>query len=273
MTVRPATPDDYGTFARLFPELRAPDPIPSQEKFEREMMGTTFVAVRDGRPVGVAHWLVFTDTGHLRILISDPAARRQGVGRELMAAVRDRFREAGCKAWRLNVFPTNAGAIALYESFGLTKAWRSRAISFSWSLLDNRTARYEARIIRPDDDAHVEHETGMLPGLVTDARTKDRVLLMIERSDQVTAVAVFDPSFPGAYPFRAKTPDDAVSLLIALRPHARPTDDQIMIATEDQESLADALIELGGMVRVETMHMRGKLAQSSRSVGSNHTSS
>lgn len=259
MPVRPATPDDYGTFARLFPELRGPDDVPSAEKFVREMMPTTFVAERDGRAVGIAHWLVFTGAGHLRILISDPAERRRGVGRELMTAVRDRFDEAGCREWRLNVFPHNAGAIALYESFGLRRTWRSRALHFAWSLLHDRPPMHAARPIEPDDDAHVEHETGMLLGLVADARSKGRVLRMIERRDQVVAAAVFDPTFPGAYPFRARSIDDAVSLLHALASHARPADDAIMIATEDQEALADALIGIGATVRVETVHMRGPL--------------
>lgn len=259
MPVRPAIPDDYGTFARLFPELRVPDAVPTAEKFVRELMPTAFIAERDGRPVGIACWQVLRGAGYLRIIISDPAERRTGIGRELMTAVRDRFREAGCETFALNVLPDNAGAIALYESFGLAKAWRSRAVSFRWSILDAHPAAHPARIIEPEDDAHAEHERGMLPGIIADARAKGRILRMIERGDQVTGAAVFDAAFPGAFPFRAKTIDDAVSLLHALRPHARPTDDAIAIATEEQEALADGLIALGATVRVETMHMRGPL--------------
>lgn len=260
MTVQPAIPADYGTFARLFPELRVPDAIPSQEKFERELMPTAFMAVnRDGRAVGIACWQILAGAGYLRIIISDPAERRQGIGRELMTAVRDRFRAAGCTTFCLNVFPDNAAAIALYESFGLAKAWRSRAVHFDWALLDGRPATSTARVIEPDDDAHAEHETGMYLGLVADARAKGRVLYMIERDDQVVAATVFDPTFPGAYPFRAKTLDDAIALLHALRPHARPTDEGLAISTEDQEALADALLAIGAKVRVETLHMRGPL--------------
>ena len=259
MTVRAAIPDDYGTFARLFPELRVPDAVPTAEKFVRELMPAAFIAERDGRPVGIACWQILRGAGYLRIIITDPAERRSGIGRELMTAVRDRFREAGCETFALNVLPDNAGAIALYESFGLSKAWRSRAVTFRWSILDAHPAVHEARVIEPDDDAHAEHERGILPGLIADARAKGRVLMMIEREDQVTAAAVFDPTFPGAYPFRAKTIEDAVSLLHALRPHARTTDDEINVVPEDQETLADELIDLGATVRIETMHMRGAL--------------
>jgi GNAT superfamily N-acetyltransferase len=259
MSIRPAKADDYGTFARLFPELRVPDAVPTAEKFVRELMPTAFIAEREGRAVGVACWQVLRGAGYLRIIISDPTERRTGIGRELMTAVRVRFIEAGCETFALNVLPENVAAIRLYESFGLRKAWRSRAVSFSWSLLDARPAIHSARVIEPDDDAHAEHETGMLPGIVADARAKGRVLMMIERGDQVTGAAVFDPTFPGAFPFRAKTLDDAVSLLHALRPHARPTDEAIAVVTEDQEALGDALVDLGATVRVETMHMRGSL--------------
>lgn len=259
MAIRPAISTDYATFARLFPELRVPDTVPSVEKFEREMMPTAFIAERDGRAVGIACFQILRRIGYLRVIISDPAARRGGIGRELMTAVRDRFREAGCESFSLNVFPDNAAAIALYESFGLSKAWRSRVLRFDWSLLDRRPAAFAARVIEPDDDAHVEHERGILPGQVADGRAKGRVLYMIERDEQVTAAAIFDPTFPGAYPFRAKTLEDAISLLHALRPHAREADDHIAVVTEDQEALADALIELGATVRVETMHMRGPL--------------
>lgn len=259
MTVRAAIPDDYGTFARLFPELRVPDAVPTAEKFVRELMPTTFIAERDGRPMGIACWQILRGAGYLRVIISDPAARRMGIGRELMTAVRDRFREEGCETFALNVLPDNAAAIGLYESFGLRKAYRSRAVSFTWSLLDGRRPRHRARPIEPDDDAHAEHETGILPGLIADARAKGRVLRLVERDEQVTAAAIFDPTFPGAYPFRAKTIDDALSLLHELRPHARTTDDAIAVVTEDQEALADALIDLGATVRIETMHMRGPI--------------
>jgi GNAT superfamily N-acetyltransferase len=259
MGVRPAISTDYDTFARLFPELRVPDAVPSAEKFEREMMPTTFIAERDGRAVGIACWQILRCAGYLRILISDPAVRRTGVGRELMTAVRDRFREAACESFSLNVLPANAAAIALYESFGLSKAWHARSLHLDWSLLDGRPSLFAARVIEPDDDAHVEHERGILPGQLADARGMGRVLRMIERSEQITGAAVFDPTFPGAYPFRAETIDDAVSLLHALRPHARPADAGLAISTEDQEALADALVDLGAKVRVETMHMRGPL--------------
>lgn len=262
MQIRPAQPaggHDYRTFARLFPELRVPDDIPTADKFVREMMPTTFVAEREGVAVGVAYWQVLKSAGYLRMIITDPAVRRAGVGRALMAAVRDRFRAEGCTEFRLNVFPHNAGAIALYESFGLERAWLSRGVQFPWSILDGRTPSHAARVIDPNEDARIERELDILPGLIADARAKGRVLQMVERDGQVAAAAVFDPTFPGAYPFRARTGDDALALLHALRPFARPTDAEVAVAPENQIAIADALIEVGATLRHETLHMRGSL--------------
>ena len=86
---------------------------------------------------------------------------------------------------------------------------------------------YETREVEPDDEAHVEHETGMILGLVAIARGKGRILRLIERGDQVTGAAAFDPTFPGAHlhlakiHFRRREPIEARSHLrgeILLRP-------------------------------------------------------
>lgn len=260
MVIRPAEEGDYAAFARLFPELRVPDPVPAREKFEHEMMATTLIAEREGVLVGLAYPQVLDGVGFLRILISDPSARRSGVGRALMETVRDRFRAAGCREWCLNVFPHNAAAIALYTSFGLAERYRSKVLTFPWALLDGQPRVAEARAIEPADDARVEAQAKILPGLLADLRAKGgRVLRMIAPGAEVLAAAIFDPTFPGAYPFRAQSGEAAIALLHALRPHARPTDATLGVVTEDQPAIADALVAIGATLRLETMHMRGPL--------------
>ena len=261
MEVRTATPGDYATFSRLFPELGVPDPVPGEAKFVRDMMATTLVAERDGVAVGVAFLQILKTTGYLRMIITDPAARRSGVGRALMDDVRARFRAAGCTEWRLNTLLTNAAAIALYESYGFRRSYLSKNVLFPWSLLDGRPPEVDmVRTIEPGDDGRVERATNILPGLLADARTKrDRALYMVEDEAGIQAAAVFDPSFPGAFPFRATRPAAAFALLLALRPHARPRDESLSVVVEDQPAIADALIARGGTLRLETMHMRAPL--------------
>lgn len=263
MRVRAARDGDYAAYARLFPELRVPDPVPDEARFAAEMMATTLIAERDGAPVGVAVFQVLERAGYVRNIITDPAARRSGVGRALMEALRERFRAAGCTEWRLNVMPANAAAISLYESFGFARAYASVALGFEWALLDRgagvRSA--EARAIEPADDARVEQRLGLLPGLLADARAKEgRVLRMIEEDGHVVAAAIFNPAFPGAYPFRARSLDRALDLLGALRPHARPGDASLAVTVEDQPAIAGGLIASGATVRLEILHMRAVLA-------------
>lgn len=263
MLVRAARPDDYRMFARLHPELRTPDAVPDEAWFRREMLATMLVAERDGSSegVGIGYYQVLKGIGFLRMLITDPAVRRAGVGRALMDAVRARFTQSGCTEMCLNVLPTNAAAIALYESYGLRRAYGSKVLGFPWGLLDRAPAgRGEVHPIEPADDPRVERDTGMLPGLLADVRRKGgRLFGKIEETGSIVAAAIFDPNFPGAYPFRAWTLDHAVALLRAFRPHARPGDAALGLVLEDLPDVADALLALGATLRLETMHMRGKI--------------
>lgn len=262
MVIRPANQGDYPLFARLFPELRVPDPVPSRARFETEMMATTLIVERDGAGVGVAFFQVLETMGYVRTLIAAPEARRTGVGRALMAHLRDPFRAIGCTRWCLNVLRTNGAAIGLYASFGLRRAYLSSMVDVPWKLLDDRPCLHAARPIDPADDARIEHALDILPGRITDTRRRGPyVYRMIDGPGpgEIGAAAIFDPAFPGAYPFKARSPELAIALLHALRPHARPTDDAVSVVIEDQPAIADALVALGATVRLETMHMRAPL--------------
>jgi GNAT superfamily N-acetyltransferase len=260
MLVRSATPADYATFVRLFPELRVPDPVPDAATWGRDMMPTSFVVERDGTSIGIAYYQVLDRVGFLRQIITDPTVRRSGAGRALMDVVREKCRSAGCAEWCLNVFPHNTAAVTLYETYGFARAYESKVVELGWARLDGTSACAEARVIEPADDAHVEHQTKMIAGLLGDARSKGRILRMIEdgRGGPVNAAAIFDPAFPGAYPYWAHAIDHAIALLHGLRPHRRPQDDSLRIVLADQPEIAAGLIALGGHLRMETMHMRAR---------------
>jgi GNAT superfamily N-acetyltransferase len=77
----------------------------------------TFVAVVDGRDVGVARGAAHRET-HARELISmwvAPATRRRGIGAQLIESVAAWAKAAGATALVLDVVATNGSAIALYE--------------------------------------------------------------------------------------------------------------------------------------------------------------
>jgi len=266
LLIRDAVAADYATFARLFPELETGDPIPDEARFTSELMATTIIAEEGGAALGVLVYVVLTGVAHVRIIVVDPSARRRGIGRALMREAAERFRAAKCAAWCLNTFPHNAKAIALYESLGLRRVYISKALRLPWSIVDARrasggSAGFRARPVEPADDERVEAATSLLPGQLADGRANGRVLRQLEDdTGAVVGAAIFDPKFPGAYPFRVVRPELAWPLLAALRPDARPEDTIVNLVIEGQPEVADELLASGATLRLETQHMRGPLA-------------
>lgn len=82
--------------------------------------GLTLVAEQEGRALGYGTVLLHRTTAAARLysLAVDPAARRQGLGRRLLAALEEKARAAGAAEMRLEVRPDNAAAIASYQAAG-----------------------------------------------------------------------------------------------------------------------------------------------------------
>ncbi len=265
ITIRDARPEDHTTFARLVPELGVDDPVPTPERFAGEMIRTMLIAERDGRALGYTFFKPMKDVVHLVHLVSAPDARRVGVGRALLDEAVRRSRAAGCTAMTLNVLDTNVAAIRLYESFGLARTHTNVGLKMPWAIVDalsdtDAPLSNLAREIEPEDDAKLEATWGMASGLLADHRARPgRVLRMIETGRDATTAAftVFDPAFPGTYPFRAPDAVHALSLLRALRPFARPDDAHVNMMIENQRELAEALVDSGAQKRLETVFMRG----------------
>ena len=80
----------------------------------------TFVAVLDGRDVGVARGAAHqrTDVRELVGMWVDPSARRQGIGAQLIDRVAAWAIAAGATVLVLDVVAGNAPAIALYDRAG-----------------------------------------------------------------------------------------------------------------------------------------------------------
>lgn len=78
------------------------------------------------QPVGYAGLLVVADEGYITNVAVDPSCRRQGVAGQLLR-VFDSFARGNHLAFlTLEVRPSNAAAIALYEGFGFAEAGRRR---------------------------------------------------------------------------------------------------------------------------------------------------
>jgi GNAT superfamily N-acetyltransferase len=259
--IRGGTVADYEAYARLLPELGTGDPVPSRERFETLCERTLVAVDDDGGVVGYALFEVMADVGYVRNLASDPARRRTGVGVALMDAMRHRFRAGGARTWCLNVKPDNQAAIGLYQRFGLAPAYRTTMLRIP------RTVPAAAPVadlayapITPADEIAVEDATGLLRGQLASARAKPgRMLLQLQHRGAIAGAAVFDPSFPGAFPFRVLDPAHgpaAVEMLRALAPAGAP---HVQVGVEDHEALREILLAAGAQVHLEILHMRGSL--------------
>lgn len=136
--IRAYEPNDHGFLAgiahRLIPdETASPRDSAAMERYFAELPAgrllaepgsEAFVASIDDVPLGVVavHPDVDYFTGHPRayvdILVVDAAAEGRGVGRALMRHVERWARRRGCREVVLDVFASNAGAIAFYERCG-----------------------------------------------------------------------------------------------------------------------------------------------------------
>lgn len=78
------------------------------------------------KAVGYAGLLVVADEGYITNVAVDPSCRRQGVAAQLLQ-VFDNFAKGNHLAFlTLEVRPSNAAAIALYEGFGFREVGRRR---------------------------------------------------------------------------------------------------------------------------------------------------
>lgn len=97
---------------------------PWSENMLREELGKGIflVAERDGQAVGYAGCQTVLDEGYITNVAVSPGARRQGVGRVLIAALAAQARAQGLAFVTLEVRASNAPAIALYEGAGFVRA-------------------------------------------------------------------------------------------------------------------------------------------------------
>ena len=138
VTVRPLLPDDRRRWAELFRGYRdfyrlAPDEAVVERVWawtqdpEHETSG--LVALHGDRIVGLAHWRPFArpSTGTVGLwlddLFTDPDVRGRGVGRALVAHLRDLAAQRGCSVVRWITADDNATAMRLYDDVATRTRW------------------------------------------------------------------------------------------------------------------------------------------------------
>jgi GNAT superfamily N-acetyltransferase len=257
--IRPAGASDYATFVTLFAELGVDDPVLPEARFVAEVAPAMLVA-EDGAALGYVYFRCTGELAYVYHLVTARSARRRGVGRALMGAVAERARGAGCTEWCLNVLRGNAAALALYGELGMKIAHESLALDVGRAVIAMLPAMpgVSARSVPKGEDERVERDAGLARGSFARARARGRALFVLEEGGAVVGAAVFDASFPGAFPFRVARPALGPALLRAVASLV-PQAEKVHVMVEAQPEVAGALLALGATVRHELFHMRGAL--------------
>jgi ribosomal protein S18 acetylase RimI-like enzyme len=171
MHVRAARPDDYDAFTRFWAQLDIEQPLPARERWVDLMCPHTIFLVDDG-DVPAAYNLAFAfgTRGDVRQVVVDTAVRGRGVGKQLMAAVANKLRAAGCTEWRLEVDANNAPARALYHAVGMQPHHAIESVAMDRAACERfaatRSGRHAVLLVSPADDAALEANLDLGAGQV-----------------------------------------------------------------------------------------------------------
>lgn len=254
LTSRQATAADHSSFAHLFPELKIDDPLPDLAAWEAMVPHSIFVE-SDGVVAGYGMVRIYGERGHVVHVIADPAQRGRGVGPAIMYALAKKLREASCSEWYLNVKPDNKPAMRLYEKFGMSRRHGSLALELQWTDVEKLPHVTGDREL-PDDET-IETTFGLATGQVASLRARNYKLLSVSESGTLQAFAGFDPTVPGAAPFRAKRPEFARDLLEQMRADGRQ--DYTRLFIENDRALAKALSQAGATVKLAIEQWAGAI--------------
>lgn len=128
--IRVATPDDADVLADLETDNLGPDAW-SPGLVAAGVSGDVptvrwWVAEVDAEVVGYAAASIVADIAELQRIAVDPAHRRGGLARDLVAVVASTARAEGADRLLLEVREDNAGALAFYDAAGFSEIDRRR---------------------------------------------------------------------------------------------------------------------------------------------------
>ena len=232
--------------------------MPALDPWAAERLGGTTIAELDGAPAGFLFAQSEGGDGYVRHVVVAPDARRRGVARALLDAFADQLRASGRSRWHLNVRPENTAAVALYRGLGMEIEHESVALDFTWSWvqdLPGTRASAKAREPNPHELDALSGRFGIAPGVLARGLRSPASHLRVLGRDEPTALCTFDPTFPGCFPFRARSFDAAVALLRAIEPLA--TQGAMRVVVEDDASLHAAFVAAGAREHLRFVHMAG----------------
>jgi GNAT superfamily N-acetyltransferase len=259
LSVRPAKPEDHALFVPFFLSFEMPDPIPEQAWWDKFCQHACFVE-EGGRALGYGLAYKLEESGYVMHCAVDASARNRGVGRAVMKTLAKTLRAEGCTRWSLNVKVGNEPAIALYRRLGMESDFTVAVLRIPWSVAEGLSPgssvgeHYDG-----SEDRDLEVLFGLEHGRVSRPRELGRVMRRARRGGETTGVIGFDPAFPGAPLFRARSLEDAAALFRSIRETAKPEHDYFRVVVEADEALAERLISAGATRIMSLLHMVGAL--------------
>lgn len=261
IALRPAVAEDYDAFVPLFAELAIPEPAPSREAFGARFITNMTVAVAGDELVGFIRWRAYGDLAHIINVVTHPAWRGQRIGQQLLEAVREQVRAAGCTQWYLNVKQDNASAIALYVRCGFATESTASVLRMSWAVVRTLPVPTDvvATVGAPAEDA-VLATTFQLPlGRVVFSRERSQFLVAHALPDPAPrGCAAFYAGMPGIAPLCASDLGSAGALLHACLAFAEPDVDALTVVVERDAALAAQLLAQGAALQFELFTMTAR---------------
>jgi ribosomal protein S18 acetylase RimI-like enzyme len=265
LRARDAVAADYLGFVGLWRELELGAVPPSEAHWIARMLPSTIFIAAAHELVAYAMVFPYGARGDVRQIAVAPGWRRRGVGRRLMSAVAARLRAAGCRDWRLEVRADNAAAIGLYEAAGMRVQREIDVVTIARAALASlaeRTDRFTAAIVPPEDDAALEAHYDLGAGELAGWRTlRTRTPLWAVREAGELAgfaryCAIHEPDCALLFPFRAR--DAAAAAHLAQAAMIAPLPARLELCVVDAP-VAVALIDAGGKLAERHLEMGGEL--------------
>lgn len=259
--IRPATPDDYPAFVRLYADLETHDDPPPLARWFALLGHCCLVATDEKQVVGYLAYAITGDELYIRQLAVSEACRRSGIASALIQRAGAEGEAQGVCRWVLNVKDDNTGACALYHRLGFTPAYRSEVVRIPWDQVAASTSP-TAEALRAGDETALAACFGLAPARLLEHRNQGKRLLTTGPVGQWSGFASFDPDFGGCFPAFAHDLEAFSGLLRGCLAHrlAPPEPDWrrefIQVVLEDQAHLGPSWEALGGQRLFGLLHLR-----------------
>lgn len=221
LRARDATPDDHAVACEFWAAFGGDQQPPDAADWNARFRANTMFLVNEaGEILGYAVCMPYGARGDIRHIMVAPAWRGRGIGREVMEAVRERLRAAGCTNWRLEVRDDNAPGVALYRRCGMsvlhTLVTLRMTRAMAEPLASTCSNSLSVREIDPVDDARLETRFDLGAGQLARCRTvASSKLWRIDDDALAHFRSQLAPGLSLFFPFRAATPDHAAHLMAA----------------------------------------------------------